>query len=84
MTIQQFRATSQYVQKSMIKLHGTFLLKRKTAETYAYLFQVDGFYAEVFFNEHNGNILEIKAFDNTDELEPYLDEVDISEVVQQV
>jgi len=84
MTIEQFRATSQYVQKSMIKIHGTFLLKRKSVETYAYLFQVDGFYAEVFFNERNGNILQIKAFDNVDELEPYLEEVDISEIVQNV
>lgn len=84
MTLHEFRSTSQYVQKSMIKLHGTFLLKRRTVETYAYLFQVDGFYAEVFFNERSGNILQIKAFDSIDDLEPYLEEVDISEVVQSV
>jgi len=84
MTIDQFRATSQYVQKSMIKLHGTFLLKRRTVETYAYLFQVDGFYVEVFFNERNGNILQIRAFDDLEHLEPYLNAIDISEILQQV
>jgi len=66
----------------MIKLHGVFLMKRRARNTYAYLFQVDNFYVEVFFNENTGNILQIKPFDNTTQLEPYLALIDISELVQ--
>jgi hypothetical protein len=41
------------------------------------LFQIEAFYVEVTFGI-SGALLDIKAFDNTDDLAPYLEQMNIS------
>ena len=38
------------------------------------------FYVEMYFDDEEGEIGYIRAFSNTNELKPYLDAIDISEI----
>jgi hypothetical protein len=42
-----------------------------------FLFQVDGFYVEVFYERKTQKAVLFKSFDDTDQLEPYLNKIDL-------
>lgn len=44
------------------------------------LYQVEGFYVELFFDEKMSEAIRIRSFDDTRHLEPYLRRVDVSEL----
>ena len=56
---------------------GVFLLDRKTDDFTIFLFQVDGFYIEIFLTSACDEIILIKTFDRIDELDPYLNDISI-------
>ena len=45
------------------------------------LFQVDNLYVEVYSMQKAGEIVSVNAFEDTGNLETYLEEIDISELV---
>ncbi|HET7896601.1 MAG TPA: hypothetical protein VFL47_03005 [Flavisolibacter sp.] len=81
MTLQQFRAASCQVQEKLVKLNGVFLMERKSLGVSVFLFQLDGFYVEVFYNAATASTSFIKSFNDMDGIEAYLNSVDISEVM---
>lgn len=81
MTIQQFDAATRYVQKAMVKFHGSFLLKRETGSQVTELYQVDGFYVEVTNPFLPIALPTIKTI-SLDEIDTYLSQIDISFVHQ--
>jgi hypothetical protein len=81
MTLQQFRAASREVQEKLVKLKGVFLMERKSLGVSVLLFQLDGFYVEVFYNSATSTVKFIKSFNDMDGIEAYLDKIDISEVM---
>jgi hypothetical protein len=81
MTLQQFRAASCKVQEGLVKRRGVFLMERKSLGVSVLLFQLDGFYVEVFYNNTADAISFIKSFNDMDGIEAYLVNVDISEVM---
>ena len=60
---------------------GIFLLETERYGHSAQLFELYGFYVEVFFQLRSNKVVMIRAFDHPSRLEPYLEAVDISEVV---
>ena len=82
MTLQQFRASSKYVQQQMIKHQGVFLLERRSLDWDIFLFQVDAFYVEVFYERKTQNAVLFKSFDDTDQLEPYLQRIDVCSIIK--
>ena len=54
----------------------------RTTDTFTVLlFQLESFYIEIYFNKECDEIIWIKGFDSVDELEPYLESIDISEAL---
>ncbi len=44
------------------------------------LFQLDGYYVEIFYNKKTNEVGRVKTFRGTELLEPYLRQIDISEL----
>jgi hypothetical protein len=60
---------------------GIFLSDRKQDECSIRLFQVDDFYVEIVSLTVSGKVLMIKSFKDDDRLEPYLAQIDISDLM---
>ena len=71
---------SPQLKAQTLKRHGTFLYVRKEANRDVVLYQLDGFYVEVFFDANAARQVTFRTFTDTDDLNPYLLEIDISEV----
>lgn len=78
MTLQRFRALTQNKQNKKLLSEGVCIAERRIDEVQAFLFQIDGFYVEVFFNSEGAEILFSRSFEDLEELEPYLQSIDIS------
>lgn len=72
MTLKQFRSSSNYVQQQMVKHQAVFLLERRSLDWNILLFQLDGFYVEVYYERKAQKVEKIKSFDDVAQLEPYL------------
>ncbi len=81
MKLQQFRSASREVQEKLVKWKGVFLMERKSLGVSVLLFQLDGFYVEVFYNTATHSVSFVKSFEDMDGIEAYLDKIDISEVM---
>jgi hypothetical protein len=78
MTHQEYKALRQDEQTSLLCKAGVSIAERKVGPYLIVLFQVDGFYVEVFYDKHSYQMLKLMSFYNTNLLEPYLSEIDIS------
>jgi hypothetical protein len=81
MKLRQFRAASQEVQEKLVKMRGVFLMERKSMGVSVLLFQLDGFYVEVFYNTATEMVSFVKSFEDMDGIEAYLERIDIREVM---
>lgn len=81
MTLQQFRAASCEVQEKLVKRWGVFLMERKSLGVSVLLFQLDGFYVEVFYDATTSTVSFIKSFNDMDGIEAYLINIDISNLL---
>lgn len=81
MTLQQFRAASGRMQEALVRQNGVFLMERKSMGISVFLFQLDGFYVEVFYNRSTARTSFIKSFNDMDGIEAYLNSIDISDVM---
>lgn len=81
MTLQNFRALTQNKQNKKLLSEGVCIADRKTDEVQALLFQIEGFYVEVFFNGQGDEVLYSRSFDEVEELEPYLQNIDLSQML---
>lgn len=80
MTLHQFRSLPLQTQERLLINNGTFLFDRKAVGIKVLLYQLSGFYVEVFYDTVTAKVCTIKSFTETDDLEPYLYKIDISEV----
>ncbi|HEX8313980.1 MAG TPA: hypothetical protein VF609_03255 [Flavisolibacter sp.] len=81
MTLKQFRSLPLHTQEKLLINNGTFLFDRKAVGIKVLLYQLSGFYVEVFYDTTTAKVSLIKSFTDTDGLEAYLYKIDISEVV---
>jgi hypothetical protein len=77
MTCSYFDQLSEAHQTDVIWETGVFLGRRSEGYYNVLLFQIDGFYTEVWYHAHFNVIIRIESFSDTDRLEPYLDTIRI-------
>lgn len=80
MTLNEFRDLSEERQRKIFLNKAVLLCERKTMAFYILLFQLEGFYLEFFSSKKKGEVTLIKTYTSTEELEPYLKQIDISEI----
>lgn len=81
MELSAFRKMSPQDQHELVSREGVMLWERQSRNFSIYLFQLDGFYVELFFFKESGEFATIKPFDNMDELSPYLREIDVGHLL---
>lgn len=80
MTLKEFSNLKKDEQIHVIKQRGTFLFIRHEACIDIVLYQVNGLYAEVFFDGEIRNNLRIHCFDDTAPLDIYLKEISLTSI----
>lgn len=78
MNLKQFKTMSEEKQHRNLLLYGSCVADRMIGNTHILLFQLHGFYVEVFFNENGDEVINTRSFEDTDELLPYLEQIDVN------
>jgi hypothetical protein len=81
MTTYEFSLLNIRDQVDLLYQDGVYAGKRKVGTTVATLYQLDGFYVEVFFLKYRCQVERLCAFNSTFFLTPYLQEIDIHGLV---
>lgn len=84
MTIQQFEALCKEAQQTALLNNGIFLAERTDGPFRIMLYGLDGFYVEVFFFNLYNKVAFFQTVDDTDALEPYLQEMNLTALMQEV
>ena len=83
MVLNAFNTLPKMAQQELVLAQGTFLGERNDGPFRIMLYQLEGFYVEVhFFNLYN-KVAFFSAFDTVEALEPYLETIDISGMLQE-
>ena len=78
MTSAEFNRLGYYKQTEAL-LKGTFLADRLTGNYYVRLYNLESFYIEAFFDDKSHLITHFEAFNNTQFILPYLNELKIAQ-----
>jgi hypothetical protein len=77
LSLAEFIDVPQSVQFDVLHKHGVYVGKRKTGKQTVVLFQLHGFYVEVYYKQYRKVIDRLAISENTEMLHPYLDQVSI-------
>jgi hypothetical protein len=81
MTLYEYMILSPEEQANVTWKYGAFIAVADKGSLKVLLYQLDSFYVEVYYNCQLGRIEEFRGFHSTDELEPYLAAIDLSELL---
>jgi hypothetical protein len=80
--LRYFKLLSHQRQLKLIMDRGVFLMSYQQYNIVIRLFQIDNYYAEIYSLDGDGKIIMINGFDDTKYLDPYLDSVNISMLLE--
>jgi len=80
LSLTEFMDLPQELQFQVLHKHGVYVGKRKVDNQSVVLFQLHGFYVEVFYKQYRKIIDHIMTSDSTDILQPYLDQIHITDL----
>ena len=83
MTMYQFNCLDEVRQIELLWSAGVLIGARQEGFHKILLYQIDGFYVEVFYQYFQGKMVKIKSFSHTDQLDPYLKSINISSLLSQ-
>ena len=81
MTLNQYNLMDQATQAHILSDYGVLLADRHDIGHVILLYQIDGFYVEVYYSRQSIKLVRFRSFSNTDELSPYLGRIDIEELI---
>ena len=79
MTLYQYKALQEGEQATVLWDKGVFLGERSYEEHRILLYQIDGFYVEVFYHQEQNKLVRLRSFRIVDQLRPYLERMDITQ-----
>jgi hypothetical protein len=77
MNLATYKLLNEDEQFEIIERRGIFLAEREDSYYNIRLYQVDGFYAEIFCHSHFNVIVRTRCFSNTKFLDVYLDKISL-------
>lgn len=83
MRSEEFKKLPSRRQRQLVVEQGVPLGKRESERYHIYLYALEGFYVEVYFFRGSGEYGTLKPFDEVEGLEPYLQQIDIHELLIQ-
>ena len=81
MTLSKFNMLSQTQQYQVLMDRAVYLSNRSDNNFNYILYQIDAFYIEVKFDLVANDFIMYRAFEDMSELEPYLEEIDLHQVL---
>lgn len=81
MRLPEFTRLSGKDKATLLYEQGVYIGKRRQGATAVILYQLDGFYAEVFYRTYRQQIDRISCFSDTARLDPYLTMIDLEPLV---
>lgn len=81
MRMHDFTHLPQKEKVTLLYEDGVYIGKRQHGKTIAVLYQLEGFYAEVFYRTYRRDIDRISCFSHTARLDPYLAGIDVEHLV---
>ena len=75
MTLLLFQLLNRKRQMKVIWEEGTLIGTRSTIFYAIELYQVEGFYVEIFYKKEEQEFVLIRSFESTDRLTPYLNQI---------
>lgn len=81
MKLSEFIALPEDHKRSTVLTQGVAIAKREFAGQLVFLFQLQAYYVETFCCCESKEILEYRVFQNTKQLEPYLDAIRIDDLL---
>jgi hypothetical protein len=82
-TLYEFNALDEHEKGAALWEYGVFLFQRFEGETGYSLYQINSFYVEVKYDQNQNKITRFTSFSTTTKLEPNLQNIDISELINQ-
>ncbi len=77
----EFTHMSLHKKAALLYKEGVYIGKRKRRESVIVLYQIEGFYAEVFYRTYRREIDRIRCFSGTRQLDPYLTGINVEHLV---
>ena len=84
MQLKEFCELEQIAQQEIVLDDGVYLSSRLYLDYTVLLFQLNSFYAELFYPKNKDKCVIIKGFEDTQELEPYLQRINISPLLANI
>jgi len=81
MRLSEFILLNEDEKKSAVLHEMVLIAKRSDPACMVFLFQVDNYYVEAYCNPTNKAIEEYRMFDNVDVLEPYLEDIELDNLL---
>lgn len=82
MTMYEFFHLPRARQMDVLYQEGIYLAKRKDAGFTLVLYQLDSYYVEVRYRKYRKVIESLRCFHKLDLLEPYLEQIDVEELIR--
>ncbi|HJW16398.1 MAG TPA: hypothetical protein VJ499_04730 [Flavisolibacter sp.] len=81
MILRDFKRLKRSLQLELLDTEGIMLVECRGLRVTMELYSFRNYYVEVFRGQENNKIIMIQAFNDTECLEPYLEQIDISGLV---
>jgi hypothetical protein len=81
MLLHEFKYQEKQKKTEMLSKYGVYLTSRLVKGYQIFLFAVSSFYVEVYFDLEHELMSYIKAFSGVDDLDPYLENIDLPPTV---
>ena len=81
MLLHEFKYQEKQKKSKLLIENGIYLASRFIPGYQLLLFAVDSFYVEVHYDIEHELLSYFRAFSGVDELEPYLDRIDLSSII---
>jgi len=78
MSLYEFNLLNEIQQAEMLWENGVHIGEREDQEHTIVLYQIEGFYVEVFYHRGLSAIKKFRSFSSTDQLMPYTDKINIA------
>ena len=76
-----FNKLDTEIQIDLAMTDGTFLAQSKKYNLHLYLFQLEDIYVEMFSKDDTGEIITMRAFEDVEHLDIYLQQIDITSLL---
>jgi len=79
-SIEDFKVASFEMKCDLITRNTDYIISRETKEEKIYLYHTGNFFIEVFYSTLYKRVLRINAFNDPDNLAPYVEEISLNEL----